>query len=433
VHPDTPEQDALLFIATCDLAARTRGRALRLSEKTPQTSTGWVAANLGIGALGHIVDGIPFGSSGDLRLAPDATSRIDVPAIGGRPAYSLEFANIVETDGRAWASCPRTFLRSALHDLRAEFGMDLTASFEHEFVDVSAVGPHHPFSLQALRNAEPAGSVLVETLARAGLEPENWLAEYGKHQYEITLAPTDPLTAADRAIALRELVGEVFHAHGRQASFAPVTAVGGTGNGVHVHFGLVDEDGQNVAFDADRPGRLSEAAERFAAGILRHARGMTAMFAPLLTSYARLVPHNWSAARAVLGVQNREALVRIPPTNEIDGRDPSNQLHFEFRGSDVGANPWILLGMLVRAGLEGLRDPDARADVLIGEIDLDAELPQLPSSLHEALEAFEADKVVQGWFAPELIQTFQAIKRDEIERLEPLSPDAQCEVYRDAY
>lgn len=431
-----PELDELIFIATTDIAARTKGRSMRLADFNETTSLGWVPANLGIGSLGHIVDDIPYGSTGDLRLRPDHDSRTRIDGIPGRPPLSIVFADLVGTDGSPWESCPRTFLRDAVEQLRSEFGITMRSSFEHEFVDASATGDHHPFSLQAFRNAEPLGSALMSVLHRAGLEPETWLPEYGRHQYEITVAPTSPVAAADRAILVRDIVYDLFTAHGREASFAPVLAPGETGNGVHVHFGLDDADGETLVFDPTRPGRLSALAGSFAAGIIRHGPSMAALFAPLATSYLRLAPHNWSTARAFLGLQNREALLRICPTNEMDGRDPRDQLHFEFRGGDIGANPWILLGMILRAGMQGLREDLQTPAIIEGELDLDgahADLARLPRDLEEALDMLRRDEVVTSWFSPAFLATYEAIKRDEFAFVQARSLAEQCEVYRRVY
>jgi glutamine synthetase len=429
--------DELIFLATTDIAAITKGRSMRLADFEQDASLGWVPANLGIGPFGHIVEGIPFGSSGDLRLKPDHSSLTRIDGIPNHPPLSIAFADLVETDGSPWPNCPRTFLRTALEDLRSEFGLTFEAAFEHEFIDMSALSsPTHPFSLAAFRDAEPIGSEVLATFARAGMDPECWLPEYAPHQYEVTVGRTNALAAADRSILVRDTVRAHYKARDRHISFSPVVTPGGSGTGVHVHFGIDDLEGNSLVFDESQPGRISELAGRFAAGIVRHAPSMAALYAPLVISYQRLTPNNWSSARAFLGLQNREALLRIAPTNEIDGRDPKSQLHFEFRGADIGANPWLLLGCILRAGLEGLRGNLDPAMVVEGDLDLEgkhAGLDELPSSLDAALIALAADHTVSGWFTPEFMQTFQAIKRDEIAHLKDLSISEQCEAYSHVY
>lgn len=428
--------DDLIFVCTTDIAARTKGRAMRAADFTDETTLGWVPANLGIGPLGHIVDDIPFGSHGDLRLKPDLSSRRRIEGIPGTHPLELVFADLVETDGSEWASCPRTFLRKATTDLEEQFGIRAKCAFEHEFVDMTETGEHHPFSLQSFRRLEPLGAELVTVLHRAGVEPETWLPEYGRHQFEITFKPTHPVDAGDRAVLVRDIVYDIFAAHGREASFAPVVAPGSSGNGVHVHLGLDNLDGSPMAFDASRPGRLSEKAGQFASGVLKYAPALTALFAPLVTSYERLRPHNWSTARAFVGLQNREALLRICPTNEIDGRDPAPQLHFEFRGSDIGANPWLLIGVLFRAGMQGFIEDLEPATIVQGELDLEGEhanLPKLPETLDDALDLMLENEVVSSWFDPAFLATFAAIKRDESVYVRGRTLAEQCEVYTRVY
>ena len=431
----TADLTPLTFVATTDLSGVTKGRALPTADLLEGTTTGWVPANLGIGASGRIVDGIPFGSTGDLRLRPDPGASHLITGVPDRPDVTVVMADVVHPDGRPWACCPRTFLREAVHDLEQEFGITMLASFEHEFTDLDAQDAHHPFSWRNFRAAEPSGSRLVSALERSGLEPENWLPEYGDHQFEITVRPTDPVAAADRAVLLRDLVRDVFRAAGHRTTFSPMVRPEMTGNGVHVHFGLAAADGTNLLWDPERPGRLSEEGSRFASGIVHHARAMAALFAPLTVSYQRLRPHHWSSAGIFLGLENREALVRLCPTVELGGQDPAPQLHLEFRGGDIGANPYLLLGLLVRAGLQGLRGEAPDTVLRSGEVDPDLhpDVASLPTSLGEALDALEADEVVRGWLAPELVTTFLRIKRVELAEVGALDDAAQCAWYREVY
>ncbi|MGO2861635.1 MAG: glutamine synthetase [Brevibacterium sp.] len=431
VHPESGE---LVFLATSDLSAHTRGRAVRAESLKKSTSVGWVPANLGIGPSGHITDDIPFDSSGDLRLLPDFDSAVRTTAIPGQPPLTIVFADQVNTNGTPWHGDARSFLKQTIAELSEEFGVTVKAAFEHEFTDLGNSKPTQPFSLLAHRALEPIGSEVMAALAEMNAKPENWLPEYAPNQFEVTVSPAPALTAADRAVLVRDTVAAVFSGHDRDVTFTPVPFAGDGGSGVHVHFGLYDAGGDTLIFDADRPGRISERAGRFAAGVVKYAPSLTAVFAPLVVSYQRLKPHNWSTAASFLGLQNREALLRIVPTNEIDGQDPRPQLHFEFRGGDIGANPYLLLAILLKAGMEGLRQNLDPAEVVVGDPE-SADTPpgQLPDSLVEALDLLESDEVVKGWFHPEFLATYLAVKRAEIAEFDHLEPAEQCSAYSTFY
>ncbi len=430
------------LIATNDLVAVTRGRAMQLGrlEGALDTGCGWVPANLGIGAFGHIVEEGVYGATGDLRLIPDPATRTRIPFAGDKPALTIMLANITGTDGSPWDACPRTFLRRAIDDLADEAGLRVWSAFEHEFMELREDEPLAPFSLEMLHDGEPFGSNLVAALADAGLDPENWLPEYGGHQWEITTGPTGALEAADRAVLLRDIVRMVAADHGKNVTFAPLLDPNGSGNGVHVHISLRTGLGVPATFDKSRPGRLSEVAGSFAAGILKHARALVAITAPSVISYLRLVPHRWSAGFAFLGERNREALLRVCPTVDMPGKNPANQLNLEYRAGDAAANPWLVMGCLIRAGLEGIRAGLPTPPVVDGEVDDMSEsereaagVQTLPSSLEEALQVLQDDPVVSGWFSPNLLNTYLAIKREEIAELADLSDLERCARYAKAY
>ena len=432
--------DELVFVATNDISAITRGRAMRLGDLDFATGCGWVPANIGIGPFGHIVDGIAFGSIGDLRLIPDAGTLTRIDGIPGKPPVNVVLADITHTDGTAWECCPRTFLRRAIEDLESETGLSVHAAFEHEFMLLSDAVPEAPFSYQAMRSVEPMGTELLQILADAGLDPENWLPEYGAHQWELTVGATGALAAADRAVLLRDIVRDYAVATGRRASFSPLVDAEGSGNGAHVHLSLRDAAGAPVTYDPDLPGRLSKAAGSFAAGILRHTAALVALTSPSDISYLRLSPHRWSAAQAFLGERNREAMLRVCPTIDMAGKEIGPQFNLEFRAGDAAGNPWLTMGALIRAGLEGIRDGlptpvvvDRQVEELSPEERGAAGVSDLPGSLAEALDALQADDVVRGWFAPDLIDIHRAIKRDEINQLVGLSEAEKCRRYTGVY
>ncbi|MFE1177116.1 glutamine synthetase family protein [Streptomyces sp. NPDC058773] len=436
----TPEElpmteAATVFVATCDLAGQVRGRAVPSSDQGSalRSGTGWVPADLAISSFGPIAPNV-FGSRGDLRLLPDPATGVDIPADGDTPALRLYLADQTLPDGEPWPCCPRTFLRNAVDELRERTGIEVTAAIEHEFV-LGGLPAGPPFSLQRFRQAEPFGADLVRLLERTGLQPENWLPEYGDGQFEITLRPGTAMAAADRAVLLKELVRDLARRRGLPVSFAPLLDPDGAGNGVHLHLSLRDAEGRPLLFDPARPGRLSALGARFAAGILRHTPALTAWTAPSPVSFLRLTPHRWSAGGIFLAEHNRESLLRICPTTQLAGADPAAQFNLEYRAADATANPWLALGVLLRAGLEGLvRDYDVPT---VWPEDTDdsvlAGVPALPSSLEEALHALEADEVVRSWFDPRLLATHLSVKRSELAQLAGLDDAARIRKVADVH
>lgn len=426
-----------VFVATCDLAGLTRGRAVPGSEHDPvlRKGVGWVPADLALTAFGDIAEDNPFGSVGDLRLLPDPTTRVEIPATAEIPGVHIYLADQVQLDGTPWDCDPRSFARQALADLREQAGLEVIASFEHEFM-LEGLPRTAPFSFERFRSAEPFGSQLIDLLDRAGLEPETWLPEYGEDQFEITVSPTNALIAADRAVLLKELVRETARRNGRRATFAPLVDPDGSGNGVHVHLSFKDvRTGLPVLLDPAAPGRLSSIGARFARGVLAHAGALTAITAPSPVSFLRLTPHRWSAGGAFLAERNREALVRICPTSTIGGADPAHQLNLEYRAADAAANPWLTLGALVRAGLDGLTQDGEQPEVWPEDATEEqlAAVPALPSDLATALDTLEKDDVASGWFAPDLLRTHLAVKRTELALVDGLDDAELCRKVADVY
>jgi glutamine synthetase len=347
----------LVTLVCCDLGSIVRGRSVLSSElgEYLQTGVGWVPANHALTPLGPVAEPNPFGSTGDLRLMPDADTRILVCADENASAMELVLCDIVETDGQPWECCPRSFLRDALAELEHALGAHLLASFEHEFQLLLDSPPALPFSLEEQRLLDPFPTRAMEALTQAGVEPERFFAEYASHQFEIPVAPAEGLASADRSVVLKEVVREIARRQGMRASFVALLDPAQAGNGAHIHLSLLDADGRSLLYDAAQPACLSELGARFAAGILRHALALSAITAASPVSGARLAPHRWSAGALCLAQSNREALLRIPPLLTLGGADPAGQLHIEYRGADASANPYLALGAIVRAGLEGVR------------------------------------------------------------------------------
>lgn len=424
----------LAFVATCDLVAMVRGRALpRAVLLHGGTGVGWVPANLALTAFGGIADPNPFGSLGDLRLLPDPDSEVllSPSTIGGDP-LSLFLANQTNLDGTAWECDPRSALEVAIAKLEVSSDLHVMASFEHEFtlqlLDGSSLAGS-PFGLDAFRAAEPFGTQLLVALSTAGLEFENWLPEYGAGQFEITLKPEGALVAADHAIILREIVRDVARANSFRASFSPLLNTTSVSNGVHVHLSLWRDD-VPVTYQRGTPGELSPLAAGAFAGILKHAEALLAWTAPSRISFLRLKPHRWSAGAICIAKQNREALLRICPIVEFGGGDVAAAFNVEYRAADATANPWLVLAVLIHAMTEGLEEGGVLPEILLGD---ERAARPLPSTLDEAIAAFKADSIASAWFAPDLVATHLAIREAESVAMVGLTDDEKCARYSSVY
>ena len=421
---------SLVSFLTCDVAGVARGRSVPVADldRRLESGLGWVPANQSLTPFGHIVEANPFDSFGDLRLIPDAATRATADIGAGIAPFDVVLCDITHTDGSAWECCPRAFLADALAELHELAGVEVMASFEHEFVLHSNEPPPHPFSLIAQRRAEPFGSLLVEALNEAGCEVETFLPEYGPHQFEVPTAPVVGVAAADRSVLVKELVREVAFRVGRSVSFSPKLSADGTGNGAHIHMSLISADGGSALFDPHGPARLSTLGASFCAGILRHLPALLPLTCGSVISYERLGPHHWSSAGAYLAEGDREAALRLAGTPSTDGSDEAGSFNVEYRPSDATANPYLALGAIVRAGAAGIRDGLAAPTLgPAGAAD------PLPTSLDDALEAFEADATVREFLSPTFRECFVGVKREEIRFCADRSADETYALYAAAY
>jgi glutamine synthetase len=432
----------LVALVCCDLGSIVRGRSLPTAQLGArlQAGVGWVPANMSITPLGTVADETPFGATGDLRLLPDAETQVRVEVRPEESALEFVLCDIVETDGSPWECCPRRFLRDALEELDRDYGLRVLAGFEHEFQLLSDSPPSPPFSLEAQRQFDPLGPEVMNALLQGGVQPELFFAEYAPHQFEIPVTAAEGLASADRSVVLKEIVRDVARRHGVRASFAPLLDPASAGSGVHIHLSLADGAGRPVLYDAARPGRLSELGGRFAAGILAHADALSALTAPSPVSAMRLTPHRWSVGAVCVAEANREALLRIPSTVELGGAEPARQLRLEYRGADATANPYLALGALVRAGIDGLRaqlpappildrDPSAldeheRELYRVGE---------MPESLDASLESLARDETVRGWLKPLLYDAYVGVKHSELQAAEGVDIGELCRRYAAIY
>lgn len=430
----------LVHFVTQDYAGLTRGRGIP-RQRLPDVlrkGLGWTPANVAINPFGSIVEN-QWGTLGDLLMLPDLASELFVSGRDGVTPLHYYLCDLTTLDGKPWEACPRNFLRRQINALE-DLGVRIVASFEHEFMLMDIDQPAPCFSLAASRDEEALCTALTEALIEAKLEPEMCIPEYAPRQYEVTVQPADALKAADRAIHVREIVREICRRQGRNVSFSPVVAANPGTNGVHIHVSLWSISGEPLTYDARGPGQLSELAGHFSAGLMTHLPALTALTAPGVVSYDRLRPDSWSAAFACIGQQNREASLRIAPVSQLPGCDAARQANVEYRPADALASPYIALGSLLAAGVDGIRRRLPLPDMVNtnpASIPLEDRarygLVPLPATLDAALDELYGDEYILRCLGPQIAGCYRAVKESEVKAMNGKDEVAKRNAYSAIY
>jgi glutamine synthetase len=369
------------------------------------------------------------GPVGDLRLHPDL-DRLTV--LARQPGWAWAPADRYDQEGNAHPQDARAVARREAARL-AERGYTVRAAFEVEWCVSLGTGDDFVPACQGpaygmIRLTEQSDYLndLLDALTAQGIPVDQLHPEYAAGQYEVSVAATDPVGAADRAVLVRETVRAVSARHGLRATFAPKVLADGVGNGGHVHLSLW-RDGANAM--SGGPGRygLAPAGESFAAGILDRLPALLAIGAPAVASYLRLVPSHWAGVFACWGRENREAALRFV-TGAAGNRDDA--ANFEVKCFDAAANPYLVVAVLLFAGRAGL---DARATLPepvevdpagLDAADLEARgIARLPTSLAESVAALEADQDLAAALGVELVDTIAAVRRGELDLFAGSRPD----------
>lgn len=409
----------------CDHSGVTRGKTVHISRLPTKLreGVGLTRAQMAMNLLEELVPVAGMEPVGEIRLVPDPATWSLLPWVQGGASL---LCDQLDHDGKDWGACPRSFLKSAL--ARAEErGIEVHASFEVEFFlareEERRYIPfdHAPvYSSIGLDLSAPIMHDIVAALEAQGLEVEQAINEYGPGQQEIAIRHAPALRAADNHIKLRDTVRGVALQHGLLASFAAKPFPETVGSGAHIHFSLWDRaSGRNVLFDASRPGGLSGLGRNAVAGILRHLPALIALTCPSYNSYRRLQPHAWSSAFTAWGFDNREAAVRV--SSPFWDREEESY-NIELKPVDPSANPYLALGALLLAVLDGMArgdDPGEPCEQDPAHLD-DAErarrnIQRLPTHMTTALDLLENDALLAGAMGDLLLRSYLAVRRSEAE------------------
>ena len=333
----------------------------------------------------------------------------------------------LHVNGEPWPLCPRTILARALERARG-LGYTLNIGIEPEFILMkkNAAGTLEPwdaldtlgkpcYDLRALYRNLDLMTTLIGYMQELGWDPYANDHEDANCQFEINYTYSDALTTADRHTFFRWMVRTVAEQHGLYATFMPKPFRHLTGNGAHAHISLADAAGKNLFLESSDHLGLSQTGRWFMGGVLKHARALSAVVAPIVNSYKRLVrgaPRSgasWAPVYVTYGVSNRTQMIRIPGPGRI-----------ELRAVDGAANPYLAFAAVLGAGLDGIAgriDPGPENTGNLYEAS-EKELTErrisfLPTTLAEALDAFEGDSVVQEILGAEFSKNYLKVKREE--------------------
>lgn len=404
-------------IANYELNAIMRGRSFPI-ERQDDCLAGlpWVPANICLSPSNTIPPDNPFGPMGETKVVPDLSTRMVFPAREDRPAMVLWLCDILGHDDSFWEGCPRMQLKRTLADLQAQYGLSLQVGFEHECYITGLEEAYTPaFSLAGARKVSGLAAEVQQILATANTRLDQFVAEFGEEQFEISSPTRSALTAADHAVLAREAIRDAARGRGAHATFAAKPDVTKPGSGVHIHFSLWDEHGTPRTAHA---GALTATSGSFAAGILKYLEAVMAYTTPSPNSFQRITESSWVGVYACYGERNREAAIRLCPRRVgVEGSNPAASL--EFRLCDGSSNPYLALAALIRAGMMGLSenlDPPSSVDRDPAAIPADKReamgLRRVPRQLEDCLEA--AAPFAGAWFGDLFWSAYASVRRNEI-------------------
>ena len=355
----------------------------------------------------------------DMFAVPDTGTIIPLP---WKPEVAWMPADPVMS-GRPLSHAPRNVLKRMIA-AAADMGFDFKTGVECEYFLLDASGnalsdPHDTqskpcYDQQALLRRYDVIAEIGDAMQTLGWRPYQSDHEDANGQFEMNWEYDHALITADRHAFFKFMVRSIAEKHGLRATFMPKPFAHLTGNGCHVHASLWSgKDGTNLFEDAGGDLGLSRLAYHFIGGLLRSARGLTALSNPAVNSYKRInAPHTasgatWSPNTISYSGNNRTHMIRIPDPGRI-----------ELRLGDGAANPYLLPAGMLAAGLDGIaneRDPGTRLDINMYEVDNRSEYAdrKLPMNLLDALRALKDCTVLTAAFGPDFIAAYDKLKMTE--------------------
>jgi glutamine synthetase len=366
----------------------------------------------------------------DQLLHPDPATAAEVPWADRTARF---ICDATWYDGQPLEATPRQVFRRALERCRA-MGFEPVMGSEFEFYLLTQ-DTHEPlFSgyhiFNTLRNDYvPTIRRILEEMPRIGVSIITSNCEYAGSQWEINYAPGSGLEGPDLGFTFRNGVKEIAKQDGLLATFMSKPFVDSAGSGCHTHVSLVrTDDGSNAFADESDPQGISDMCRAFTGGLIHYATSIDALIAPTMNCHRRRRRHTFSPTNISWGFEDRSSLVRIK------GGSAASR-HVEYRAPTALSNPYLVGAALIAAGLKGIEDkldpgPSSKPGIPAED---DPDFQPLPTSIHQALDAFEQDPAMREFFGDEFVTAYLTMRRYELSRANDWVTDWERQEYLELF
>ena len=427
-------------VAAADLNGQARGKRVpsRFADKVVEDGTRFPMSVLNLDIWGEDIDGSPLVlESGDRDGVLKPTERGFMPMPWLDAPTALLPIWMFHEDGRPFGGDPRHALHAVLQRYKAR-GLTPVCAVELEFFLIDDSGrklqvPPSPrsgkrrvageiLSLRALDQFDTFFTDLYDACEEMDVPADTAISEAGLGQFEINLMHCDDaLRAADDAWLFKMLVKGMARKHGFAASFMAKPYEDYAGSGLHIHFSVLDEDGNNVFDDGGEKG--TDTLRHAVAGCLKAMPGSALVFAPHANSFDRMVPDSHAPTGISWAYENRTSAIRIP-----SGNPAARRIEHRVSGGDV--NPYLMMAAVLGAAINGIEDEQEPPAPITGNA-YAADLPQIPGDWKTAIDVFENDPEIARIFPAELIRNFVLTKRQEMHYMQELTATEQVSIYLD--
>jgi glutamine synthetase len=401
------------------------------------------ASRNGVWFDGSSVEGFARIQESDLFLKPDMATYAVVPWLTENGKTARLICDIYRADGKPFEGDPRFILKQAAAEAAKE-GFEYNVGPEPEFYlfradDENRTSPIDYGSYFDLSSHEGYKAIkkIIGALGNFGIKVETSHHEVGFGQYEIDFNYGQCLDIADKVVTLKYSAKKIAQMHNLHATFMAKPEMGKPGSGMHVHQSLFDTNAKtNVFYDKDHKYNLSKIAYNFIAGQIKHIKAMCAILCPTVNSYKRLVSGFEAPVYVTWAAMNRSALLRVPKWFKAK----QEAARIELRCPDPSCNPYLAFAVMLKAGLDGIKNnlepPDPVEEniyTLDDESLANKNIDVLPTSLLEALDELKKDKLMQEVLGEHLFERYIDVKTKEWDEFKKQVTNWEIDMYLDTF